>query len=127
MVLISSGQLEESIGMVLGCKYLFLWIFAILGWFLYLPKIELMTPFLLHDPKLNFTFSGLKPQDPSTMLMKWSLKKSCTKLFLSVIIFSSCLNMISLFLRQSFFFRERLIAFQKFVLVIILSLVMLER
>ena len=66
MVLISLGvilepQLEEVIGMELDCKFLFLWIFTILGLFLYLSKIELKTPFLLHDPKLNSTFSGLKP------------------------------------------------------------------
>ena len=43
MVLTSLGviwkpQLEEGIGMELDCKFLFLWIFKILGWFLYLSK-----------------------------------------------------------------------------------------
>ena len=53
MALISLGvilkpQLEEGIRMKLDCKFLFLWIFAILGWFLYFSKIELKIPFLLH-------------------------------------------------------------------------------
>ena len=74
MVLISLGvilepQMEKGIRVELDWKFLFLWIFAILGWFLYLSKIELKTPFLLHDPKSNCTFPGLKPQDPSTMSM----------------------------------------------------------
>ena len=74
MVLIFLGvilepQLEQGIEMELDCKFLFLWVFTILGWFLYLSKIELKTQFLLHDPKSNSTFSGLKPQDHSTMLM----------------------------------------------------------
>ena len=55
MVLISLGvdlepQQEESIEMKLDSKLLFLWTSSILGWFLYLSKIELKTPFLLPDP-----------------------------------------------------------------------------
>ena len=73
MALISLGvilepQLEESIEMELDCKFLFLWIFIILGWFLFLSKIELKILFLLLDPISN-SFSGLKPQGRSTILM----------------------------------------------------------
>ena len=68
MVLISLGvnlgpQQEEGIEIELDSKFLFLWTSSILGWFLYLSKIELKTPFLLSDPVQNSTFSSLKPQD----------------------------------------------------------------
>ena len=48
MVFISLGvilepQLEQGIEMELDCKFLFLWIFTMLGGFLYLSKIELKT------------------------------------------------------------------------------------
>ena len=74
MVLISVSvilepQPEEAVEMELDCKFPFLWISAILGWFLYSTKIEVKSPFLLLDPISNSTFSGLKPQDRSTMIM----------------------------------------------------------
>ena len=57
LVVILEPQLEEGIEMELDCKFLFLRIFTMRGWFLYLSKIDLKSPFLLLDPISNSTSS----------------------------------------------------------------------
>ena len=69
LCVILEHHLAEGIKVELDCKLLFLWIFSILAWFLYLSKIEVKTLFALHNQIPSYTFSGLKPQDRSTMLM----------------------------------------------------------
>ena len=74
MVLISldvtlEPQLEEGTEMELDSKFLFLWISTILGWFLYLSKIGLETPFLLSNSISNSTFSSLKPFSSANVMI----------------------------------------------------------